>query len=87
MGVITPGDVLNSLEEFEYAPPAPDREGDTVPRDRAPRQPHRIPNAVTQHGRAGSCMINWTSIWHTRPPNFTDQPRDVIWQVFRGKTT
>jgi hypothetical protein len=32
-------------------------------------------------------MINWTSIWHTRPPNFTDQPRDVIWQVFRGKTT
>ena len=25
-------------------------------------------------------MINWTSIWHTRPPNVSDQPRDVIWQ-------
>ena len=28
-----------------------------------------------------------TSIWHTRPPNFTDQPRDVIWQILTRKKT
>jgi hypothetical protein len=24
-------------------------------------------------------------VWHTRPPNFTDQPRDVIWQILTRK--
>lgn len=31
-------------------------------------------------------MINWTALWHTRPPNFTDEPRDVIWQILGRKT-
>ena len=32
---------------------------------------------------AGSCMINWTSTWHRRTSNTTDQPRKVFWQVYR----
>ena len=77
------GAVLNSQEEHEYEAPTEGRS--SAPFDRSANQPHKMPNAVTQHGPAGSCMINWTSIWHTRPPNFTDQPRDVIWQIFTKK--
>ena len=60
------GAVLNSQEEHEYEAPTEGRS--SAPFDRSANQPHRMPNAVTQHGPAGSCMINWTSIWHTRPP-------------------
>ena len=77
------GNVLNTLEEFEYETASEGRS--SAPFDRSPNRPHAMPNAVTQHGPAGSCMINWTSIWHTRPPNFTAQPRDVIWQIFTRK--
>ncbi len=77
------GQVLNSLEPFEYKAPRDGRS--SAPFDRSANRPHAMPNAVTQHGPAGSCMINWTSIWHTRPPNFTDQARDVIWQIFTRK--
>jgi hypothetical protein len=77
------GKVLNSLRTHEYAPPTEGRS--SAPYDRSPRRPHAMPNAVTQHGKAGSCMINWTSLWHTRPPNFTSQPRDVVWQIFTRK--
>ena len=61
--------ILNSLEDHDYSPPAEGRS--SAPYDRSPKQPHRMPNAITQTGKAGSCMINWTSIWHTRPPNHT----------------
>ena len=60
------GAVLNSQEEYEYEAPTEGRS--SAPFDRSPNQPHKMPNAVTQHGPAGSCMINWTSVWHTRPP-------------------
>ena len=49
--------MLNSVEEFEYAPATADREGDTVPRDRAPRQPHRMPNAVKLASHAALYFI------------------------------
>lgn len=77
------GKVLNSLKIHEYKAP---REGrSSAPYDQSPHQPHAMPNPYTQSGPAGSCMINWTSLWHTRPPNFTAQPRDVIWQIFTRK--
>jgi hypothetical protein len=55
------GKILNSTAEHEYEAP---REGrSSSPYDRSANQPYRMPNAVTQSGKAGSCMLNWTSIW------------------------
>ncbi len=45
--------------------------------------PRAIPGAVHLAGPAGTCMINWTQLWHTRTPNHADRPRRLIWQVFK----
>jgi hypothetical protein len=34
-------------------------------------------------GPAGSCMINWTMIWHSRPEAVCSIDRDLIWQIYR----
>jgi hypothetical protein len=31
---------------------------------------------------AGTCMVNDTNIWHTSTPNFSENPRKLIWTVF-----
>ena len=46
-------------------------------------EPRAIPGAAHLAGPAGTCMINWTQLWHTRPPNQTGRPRRLIWQVFK----
>ena len=50
-----------------------------------PDGPRAIPGMVTLVARAGSCVINWTRVWHTRTPNrsTTDTARRVFWQVYR----
>ncbi len=45
--------------------------------------PHDVPGMVRVVAPAGACMINFTRLWHTRSPNATDQPRRIIWQVFK----
>jgi hypothetical protein len=62
------GKVLNSTEPFDWEQHLPAREGrSSAPYDRSQNRPHAMPNAVTQRGGAGSCMINWTSIWYVLP--------------------
>ena len=34
-------------------------------------------------GPAGSCMINWTMLWHSRPEAVCAVDRDLIWQIYR----
>ena len=71
----------NTKEKVKYEKPRPGRS--SPPYDRSSVQPRKMPNAVTFSGKAGSCMINWVSIWHTRPTNESNVDRDVIWQIFR----
>jgi len=34
-------------------------------------------------GTAGTCMINNTLIWHTGTPNQSENPRRIIWVVYK----
>lgn len=47
------------------------------------RQAYNIPGMTRLDAPAGSCMINYTRLWHTRTPNNSDRPRRIIWQVFK----
>ena len=49
--------------------------------------PREIPGMVRIAGKAGSCLLNNTRIWHTNTPNVADQPRYVIWVLYRAATT
>ena len=49
----------------------------------ADRRPYEIPGMVHLAAPAGSCMINYTMLWHTRTTNYTARPRRLIWQVFK----
>lgn len=42
-----------------------------------------IPGMTRLAGPAGTCMVNYTLIWHTRTPNLSDRPRRLIWQVYK----
>lgn len=70
------GEILNSQEKVEY-----EQTGGSG-FDNSDNQPHRMPTYVSQTGPAGSCLINWTTIWHTRPPSKSGNDRDVIWQIY-----
>lgn len=45
--------------------------------------PHEFPGMIRVSAPAGTCMINFTRLWHTRSPNASDHPRRIIWQVFK----
>ena len=45
--------------------------------------PYKVPGMVRLAASAGSCMVNYTTLWHTRTPNKTDRPRRLIWQVYK----
>ena len=47
------------------------------------RRPYEIPGMLRLAAPAGSCMVNYTTLWHTRTPNNSDRPRRIIWQVFK----
>lgn len=32
---------------------------------------------------AGSCMLSWTFLWHCRLPNASEDPRRLLWQLYR----
>ena len=57
--------------------PVPDWSND------ADGQPRAIPGMIKVTGRAGDCMINNTHIWHTSTPNESDQPRRIVWVVYK----
>ncbi len=42
-----------------------------------------LPGMSRMAGPAGACLINNTNIWHTNTPNDTDQPRRVIWLLYK----
>jgi hypothetical protein len=75
------GYLLNNQEHHTYAPPRENRP--SPPFDRSPHQPHHIPGAYQLVASAGSCLVNWTTLWHTRTANTSTVDRDTIWQVFR----
>ena len=74
------GEILNSQELVEYEDPFGEKSSGF---DRSANQPHRMPTYVSQTGPAGSCLINWTMLWHTRPPSKSNVDRNVIWQIYR----
>lgn len=41
-------------------------------------QPRHIEGQIGITGKAGSCLINNTEIWHTNSPNNSDNPRRLI---------
>lgn len=47
-------------------------------------RPRSLPGAIPIHGKAGSCVVNFTSIWHSRGFNEAASPRCLIWQVIGG---
>jgi hypothetical protein len=70
------GAILNSQETVEY------KHKGASGFDNSANQPHRMPTLFSQTGPAGSCMINWTMCWHTRPPSKSTHDRNVIWQIY-----
>lgn len=48
-------------------------------------QPRILPGMLRVGGRAGDCMINNTHIWHTSTPNESDQPRRIVWVVYKRR--
>jgi len=42
-----------------------------------------IPGMVYLTAAAGSCMVNYTTLWHTRTSNRSARPRRLIWQVYK----
>lgn len=45
--------------------------------------PRAVPGMVPVTGTAGTCMINNTLLWHTGTPNNSQQPRRIIWVVYK----
>ncbi len=50
-------------------------------------QPRRVPEMVLASGKAGDCLINDTSIYHTNTPNLSDRVRKIIWALYAGSRT
>lgn len=48
-------------------------------------QPREQPGMVLGVGRAGDCIINVTSIWHTNTPNRSAVERHLIWLLYKPK--
>jgi hypothetical protein len=46
-------------------------------------EPREIPGMVHLTGPAGTCMINKTTLWHTRSSNQSDRGRRTVWHVFK----
>ena len=67
------GDILNSRDSTTYQKPASGR--NAQPYDRSPNQPFAIPGAQALVAPAGACMVNWTMMWHTRPPSHALEDR------------
>ena len=50
-------------------------------------QPRSVPEMVLASGKAGDCLINDTSIYHTNTPNLSDRVRKIIWALYAGSRT
>ena len=50
-------------------------------------QPRQLPEMVLASGKAGDCLINDTSIYHTNTPNLSDRVRKIIWALYAGVET
>lgn len=50
-------------------------------------QPRQVPEMVLASGKAGDCLINDTSIYHTNTPNLSNRVRKVIWALYAGART
>jgi hypothetical protein len=42
-----------------------------------------LPGQLIFAAPAGSVMLSWTGVWHTRTPNCSDAPRRLFWQLYR----
>ncbi len=50
-------------------------------------QPRQAPGMALASGKAGDCLINDTSIYHTNTPNRSDRVRKIIWALYAGSRT
>lgn len=50
------------------------------------QMPREFPGMVRVTGKAGTCLVNNTHIWHTGTPNTSKRPRRIIWVVFKHAT-
>ena len=50
-------------------------------------RPCQVPEMVLATGKAGDCMINNTSSYHTNTPNRSGRVRKIIWALFAGSKT
>lgn len=68
--------------------PGTHREGTALPTwcNDEKGQPRVLPGMVKVTGRAGDCMINNTFIWHTSTPNLSDEPRRIVWVVYKRES-
>ena len=70
------GGVGSGVPEWLNAPgPAGHGPGTWVPVD--------APGVWRAAGAAGSVIVNYTMTWHTRTPNYSEQPRRIIWIVYK----
>lgn len=46
-------------------------------------RPAELPGMLRITGRAGSCLLNNTEIWHTNTPNESDAPRPLIFVLYK----
>ena len=53
------------------------------PSDTAGSTPRHIEGQLGIAGKAGSCLINNTEIWHTNSPNNSDLPRRLIMMCYK----
>ena len=76
------GDVTPDGGPFTLLPGSHKRDHPCPP-DEHDQGPRHIDGQIGITGRAGSCLINNTEIWHTNSPNHSDQPRRLIMILYK----
>jgi hypothetical protein len=70
-----PTAVLPGSHHLDRFPPAWTNDEDGNPRE--------LPGMLPVTGAAGTCLINNTLIWHTGTPNRSQEPRRIVWVVYK----
>lgn len=78
------GDVDETTGPFTLLPGSHKKDhGPTPDMNAANGQPNVVPGQVGVTGKAGSCLINNTEIWHTNSPLTGDEPRRLIMLLYK----
>ncbi len=78
------GDVNEDTGPFTLLPGTHLKDhGPTADMTEANGQPRVMPGQIGVTGKAGSCLINNTEIWHTNTPLTGDEPRRLIMLLYK----